>query len=1074
MRQRFRFDLRARARRGRLFFRRQVRGATGRSRAALRQWGGADNPFLGRALRVETRNGQPLRLALIVGFVLLCVNFGFWRMSGLYSGDLFGTNAPSMDGSSGGLLPAQLPDALGGNFIGYAALAAAATCACAALLMSRVRVSSLLRREQLQGTLEQLQLLPIAAERWLWLAGAPGVVWAMLIGLLGLPLFALAVWTQQWSVWDVLGLFLVFLWLGHVAPSAIVPTASSTSRSGTKASSASGATTGANNPQSSTRSGEASGAHASGASAGMTSAGMTSADAANVAARTLRGAQSETLIFSVLVIGLFQFALWTVRAVIFTLGGGAKTMRLVGLPDSVVGLLPALPLTWPLFVARLVVTPLPFFALSLPPVLLLLPWLIGRRRRAYLALANQVDAPSKAVRLRRERRRSRLGRSVNWLGWIMVVGYGWHPLMTLGVPALLLHGTSPAIATSTAGSSTPAWARAALWTAILILAALYAWSGILDAFRPDQKSLRAKTVAAFKAANVQASEVQNLEANEAAQQQPAQQQPAEATRKVADESSTRLSGRITGRQWRAAFKAIGVNLGAGVACYFVLCWLGGTSGLDAVWRERLWPTTATVLAFLVAVLGAAAMGAALPEKPWKLRTRWRKIAWLWFGGLLLVALAFHFYDQLNTNAPSKSFEFEQAPYVVFSPLVSLLSLLRFSLSRPGVIWQSGPIAQAVVGLALIALSFPVSQLQLRAMGEDRPGLLRRLWRLLMRGLGALLRGVWRVLVFLFAPIFRFIRDNYGRPFRKLYATIERGVNFLVDWGEGLGNPVLDVALHRPAKATTTSTKKTPQHLTPQKSKVSRSAALRQSWSMSCAGCLFLQTAVFVLITFLSLTSFLTTLPTMAPWTFVSGWPVNPALQSFGQGLVALAIGVSLAIVLLGTGSLGNALDRDRTNGTLIFLFLTPLSDGEILGGKLLFPLLGVLPFLATALPWLGLGTLVAFAGGDYAMPIVALLSLLLVLSILAFALCWQTRGAARATKTGTGASSATGLVLLVECVVCGLLLAAFGNGRVWFCLALVAISALHLALAHLGWKQALKALNRKRFSDDATRGTVSN
>ncbi|HVF84708.1 MAG TPA: hypothetical protein VM821_01900, partial [Abditibacteriaceae bacterium] len=406
--------------RGKRSCRRQVRGAVGRSRAALRQWGGVDNPFLGRALRVETRNGQPLRLALIVGFVLLCVNFGFWRMGALYSDDLFGTGAALPDGSSRVLLPTQLPDALGGNFIGYVALAAAATCACATLLMARVRVSSLLRREQLQGTLEQLQLLPIAAERWLWLAGAPGVVWAMLIGLLGLPLFALAVWTQQWSVWDVFGLFLVFLWLGHVAPSALpiaVPTGPSTSRSGTTTSLASGATKGANDQQSSTRSGEASGANADLANAG----------AANAAARTLRGAQNETLISSVLVIALFQFAIWTGRTVIFTLGGGGKTMRLIGLPDAIVGLLPALPLTWPLFVARLIVTPLPFFALSLPPVLLLIPWMITRRRRAYLALANQVDAPSKAVLRRRYARGQRLGRSVTWLGWAMIVGYGWHP-----------------------------------------------------------------------------------------------------------------------------------------------------------------------------------------------------------------------------------------------------------------------------------------------------------------------------------------------------------------------------------------------------------------------------------------------------------------------------------------------------------------------------------------------------------------------------------------------------------------------------------------------------------------------
>lgn len=1032
-----------------------MRGATGRSRAALRQWGGADNPFLGRALHVETRSGQPLRLALFVGIVLLLVNFGFWRVWPLYSDNLFSGSAPSTDGSSAALLPSRLPDALGGNFIGYAALAAAATCACAALLMARVRVSTLLRREQLQGTLEQLQLLPIAAERWLWLAGAPGVAWAMLIGLLGLPLFALAVWTQQWSVWDVFGLFLVFLWLGHAAPAALVVSTASSSRNRTATAKPSAAAVriGADDT-SSTRLSEAS-------AAGGTAASSTEASSAVTAARTLRGVQSETMIASVLMTGAIQFIIWLVRTLIFTLGGGGKTLRLIGLPESVVGLLPALPLTWPLFLARLIVTPLPFFALSLPPLLLLLPWNIARRRRAYLALANQVDAPSKAIRRRREMRRSRLSRSVNWLGWAMVVGYGWHPLMTLGVPALLLHGTSPVVATSTTGLSTPAWARAALWTVILILAALGAWSGILDAFGPEQKRLREKTVASFKAANSAASNDQN---SEAAPQPEATPQPTATPREEVIESSTRLSGRIAPGQWRAALQAIGVHLGVGAAAYFVLCWLGGTTGIDAVWRERLVPTTSTVLAFLVAALGAAAMGAALPDEPWKLRTRWRKIAWLWFGGLLLVALAFHGYDQLNTSAPSRNFEFEQAPYVVLSPLVSLLSLLRFSLSRPGAQWQSGPMVQAVVGLALIALSIPVSQLQLHAAGEDRPGLLQRLWRLLMRGLGALLTGVWRVVVFLLKPLALFLIHNYKRPFAKLYATIERGVHFLVDWGESLGNPVLDVALRRPVKATTTAEIKREALRT---SKTSRSATLRQSWIAQCALCLFFEIVLFVLLAFLSGSL-------LAPWSLASGWPSNPSWQAWGQGLCAIAVAVSLLMAIGGTGSLGNALDRDRTNGTLIFLFLTPLSDAEILGGKLLFPLLNVLPFLATALPWLALGTLVAFVGGDYAMPIVALLALLLVLSVLAFALCWQTRGAARATKTGTGASSATSFILLVECVFGALLFVAFSNGWLWLCLALLAASALHFTLAHRGWNQALKALNRRRFSDEATRGTVSN
>jgi hypothetical protein len=60
--------------------------------------------------------------------------------------------------------------------------------------------------------------MPIAEERWVWMMSAHPTLLSLLIGAVGLPVYALALWTQQWTLLDVVGLVLVFIAIGHVAP----------------------------------------------------------------------------------------------------------------------------------------------------------------------------------------------------------------------------------------------------------------------------------------------------------------------------------------------------------------------------------------------------------------------------------------------------------------------------------------------------------------------------------------------------------------------------------------------------------------------------------------------------------------------------------------------------------------------------------------------------------------------------------------------------------------------------------------------------------------------------------------
>src|SRR5690606_9781802 len=103
--------------------------------------------------------------------------------------------------------------------------------------------------------------------------------------------------------------------------------------------------------------------------------------------------------------------------------------------------------------------------------------------------------------------------------------------------------------------------------------------------------------------------------------------------------------------------------------YFLFCWLGGRSGVDAIWLSRLPITLVTVFAITLADFGAAALGTTMPLNP---RRIWGWFRGVWFHGLAAVALLL-IARGAWLNAP---FAFEDAPIVLLSPFVTLFSLFR--------------------------------------------------------------------------------------------------------------------------------------------------------------------------------------------------------------------------------------------------------------------------------------------------------------------------------------------------------------------------------------------------------------
>jgi hypothetical protein len=183
----------------------QIRRAKLRMGAALRHWALPEwNPFLAHELRRSLRHKSgPF-------FVL-------WPL--LFTGFLLALVARFRDGLASEALqfaadeeiPLSLAEhALGENTISFMALSAAGVCGYAALLHAK-RAAQIFVREKASGTFPQLLLLPLAETRLAFLTSAPGAASALALWSLLMPLWLLALATNQRSWREFLGLPVLLL-----------------------------------------------------------------------------------------------------------------------------------------------------------------------------------------------------------------------------------------------------------------------------------------------------------------------------------------------------------------------------------------------------------------------------------------------------------------------------------------------------------------------------------------------------------------------------------------------------------------------------------------------------------------------------------------------------------------------------------------------------------------------------------------------------------------------------------------------------------------------------------------------
>ncbi|HEX8833025.1 MAG TPA: hypothetical protein VF719_02430 [Abditibacteriaceae bacterium] len=947
---------------------------------ALQQWiSPLNNPFLARAMRVEGRKHRPILTLLGPLFIAAALNAGLWLLWDRYYYDSYMWRAAIRNGRSP-FSPAQLPIALGGNYVGLAAILTAAVSAVAILYATRARASYLLRQELLKSTLPQLQLLPIAEERWVWLMSAHPAFLSMMIGLCGFPVYFLAVATGLWSLLDIIGLMLVFLLLGQANPTWQPVLWQQGARGAQKIDA------------------KAIQASLKRANEGVVLSQMTHAQQLEhqrrvqrimSGAETVAPAAEETTVepekkkergatgragnfgrgvgtwiaiqfaFSALGGGRFS-ALWTT-----SFGRALRT----ALPESVVELLPGFVLTWPLILARLILAPLPFFAFSLPPLLLLVPIVIGLRCQSVQTLASAVSASETFWTERRARRRRSVGTTLWFLFAALLIGYGWRALIVDGDFATILSG---AIAS-------PDWALAALWTVALVAGTVIAGTALEKPFAAAQRG-----------------------------------------------ELTLPDG------WRKAFASMIRALGLTLLTYFGFCWLGGFWGGSEAWLARLAPTLLTGGAFLLFDFGSAAVEPTLPQE---LRSRWKMGRTLWFVLPIIEVMLRAFYGFIH-NRP---FGFEQAPHVVLSPFVTLFALFRVELSVPAVAWWLGPLLQGIAGGACLAIA-GAATFREKSTPEFQESVEKPA------------SGFRRVVDILLAPIFAF-GDLMVRVWNWFVRLGRRISAFFTHWNDAI--VARAVRWDNPIFLAEVRTRTRRQHWSAQ-------------WMAAVVGGLF----IFIMVSQPWSLRGGNWIPAAASslqgWGIVPGAPVNSLWQSWGRSVAYVVLGAAWLLLASVFSETGRAFDRERANGTQVFLYLTPMHDRELLLGKLAPSFIHAAGLsMAFIIPLL-CGCLVALAGGNFAILVVSLFGQLFLLSSMLFIGAIQMLFAVRAVKPGEGSGKAALALLVVEGVLAAgaifWMLQSQSEGPV-LCGIFTAGSIIHVVLAALVWKLALWSLGRKRYGD---------
>ena len=393
---------------------RRARGATLRGAVALRQWiSPDDNPFLMRALRTESRKNQPWLAVGVASLLIAVAGVGGWRVW-LWLVELGNVNRLTRGREL--LSPLEMPSWIGGNPINALAISTALMTAFWALFAARSRAAALLRQESLASTLDGLQMLPIREERWLWMMSLHPALLSLLIGSVGLPIYALALWMGFWSVRDIIGLVFVFAWIGHIAPQWQPAMWKQKGKTPPKLDAATLRAAFLLRSEANTR--------------GQSQAQQLELQRRaqlllNQSAPSQTASQSATQQDRVLVgennapktpvpvardgnkggwgqVGGMGFGIWmltmSVSSGLLRGSGAAGALgalwldTLDALPAEVPPLLSAFPLTWPVVLAKIALSPLPFFRFALPPIVVFVPLWIG-----FFATRNLLLADRKSV-----------------------------------------------------------------------------------------------------------------------------------------------------------------------------------------------------------------------------------------------------------------------------------------------------------------------------------------------------------------------------------------------------------------------------------------------------------------------------------------------------------------------------------------------------------------------------------------------------------------------------------------------------------------------------------------------------
>jgi hypothetical protein len=976
----------------------QMRRAKLRMVAALRHWALPEwNPFLAHELRRSLRHKSgPF-------FVL-------WPL--LFTGFLLALAARFRDGLASEILqfaadeeiPLSLAEhALGENTISFMALSAAGVCGYAALLHAK-RAAQIFVREKASGTFPQLLLLPLAETRLAFLTSAPGAASALSLWSLLMPLWLLALATNQWSWREFLGLPVLLLAL-TIRPPEWTPAGEefvfdSAQNNLGEDEEVKDETEKEleENPTAKTQEPPVNDKKSSGAinskfeddidDPGEDDYGDYVSDPRYQRLFKFDPAGTITLFI------VWQIALFWARF------AGFKTPPSVFnyllplwrefLPPEVWKLVPSLLLSWPLFLIHLLVTPLPFFSVALPPGLWLLPRLVMGRCATFSVFRLSYLGRHSLQHRRWGRGWLLLKRGQAYLFWFFGAGFLWPWLVHKGAFAALLPN-APINAS---------WARAALWTALLIIITWVISARFHSVLGMPFKKYNQRTTRA------------NL-------------------------SSWR-------RTWRQNHKLLFWP----IAIYFVLCWLGGTSGLDAIWLSRLTPTLLVMAAYLTADFGTLTLKNALPEN------RRHILAWLrfgWFWGLLWEAVFRIGYAHYSAT----SFDLSDAPHLLLSPFVSLLALLSSDIILPlqGALWQLGLSLFIFTATALLTFQSKVT-IEPQAVvkpNEEMTAEQAALW--------AQLKTLWRIIWFvpgwilrvLFWPIRTFFVGLYHLLIRiknAIQPFLNRQSNALWQWMESFDNPILRRA-----------------------SKTMKVDELAVNW----LGCLGLQGLVLAILLGLAL---------IKPVSLLfyggnTGFNRQAALamlhwRSWGDVVFAIVVAIGLIVNIAVLSSQTKAFDKERTNGGMVFLFLTPLTEIQIIGGYMGAAFLPGAWLHSALYPFILLAAMLEMMAGRFTLLPLLLLLTILLHTLLVWSAVTSIWAAVRAKKTGEGGLWASVGAMPQIILIIALL---FGLSRVQGFLALGATSLAIMLSAfatHFFWNDALRRLHHERFGDISLQGTIAN